>query len=149
MPDIRIGPRGAGGSLSTRHRPDPLNALVDAVLAGADGAEGDLVAAITEMPEATRARLHRRSAVLASATRPRTATRTPRRNRDLTADELTLLYAAAEGLTVPEIAAQRYASTHTVKDQLRTIRDVLGAVSTTHAVHLAHVAHLFDHLGGA
>lgn len=47
------------------------------------------------------------------------------------------LYLIAEGLTARAIAVELGISVRTVREHLRGVRETLGAVSTSQAVHLA------------
>lgn len=66
----------------------------------------------------------------------------------LTPRQLACLRAAANGHTYTEIATQLHISESTIKHDIMTMRNALGANSTAHAVHLAHLQGLLGQHGG-
>lgn len=62
----------------------------------------------------------------------------PNRTNELTENELLVLTLAARGMTYAEIANIREVTLNTVKSQLDTIRNKLGARNLPHAIAIAY-----------
>lgn len=62
----------------------------------------------------------------------------------LTVQQRSVLQLTANGMTAPQVARQLWVSVDTVKFHLATIRDLLGARNTTHAVAKAWRAGIIE-----